>query len=159
MSETRTSPACTVFEGKVVVSGGSNNLDGTKTVEAYNHIADKWSYMPNMIERRRGHSSVAIKNKLFVIGSCNNNKTETCEVFDSNSKTFMYLKKKPTPSTFSLDRATKSFSIGNKIIILRSWSPTALCYDVEKDEFSEEPFEVSKGLNGFSCTVVPKLKF
>ena len=161
MNEARTSPGCTVFEGRVVVSGGDirNNGNGTNSVVEYDHVADNWSYLTTMIERRFGHSSVAIKNKLFFIGSYNDDGIETCEVFDSISRKCMLLKNKPISSAFRLHDYTSSFSIGNKVIILGNCSSTALCYDVDKDEFYEEPFEVTKSRYAFSCTVLPQLEF
>ena len=43
--------------------------DYLNTVEAYDEIADEWSYMPSMIESVYSHSLNAIKNKLFAIKS------------------------------------------------------------------------------------------
>ena len=89
MNDAQEAGACTVFEWKIVVCGGRNDgSDGTNTVEVYHHVADTWSFMTNMIERRMGHSSVGMKNKLFVIGNEYGNGRETYEVFDSNSKKF-----------------------------------------------------------------------
>ena len=59
MKNVRSHSACSVYEGRIVVSGGSNN----NTVED-DHIGDTWENMPNMINRRDGHKSV--KNKFFV---------------------------------------------------------------------------------------------
>ena len=44
--------ACTVFEGKIVVTGGKNKLSILKSVEAYDYHEDKWTYLPDMIEER-----------------------------------------------------------------------------------------------------------
>ena len=50
MNEARQLPACTTFEGRVVVSGGYVNVNNDlNTVEAYDHVANTWSSMPNMI--------------------------------------------------------------------------------------------------------------
>ena len=141
MNELRAYAACAVFEGRVIVSGGRRDIifhnDNLNTVEAYEHFFDTWSYMPNMIERRAGHSSVAIKNKLFVIGSAFGVGSETCEVFDSTCKKFVYLKRKPNSLKFRFYRTAESCSIGNKLIILGHKSATAICYDAEKEEWSE----------------------
>ena len=112
-----------------------------------------------MIMGRYCHSSVSLKNKLFVLGSFVGNESKTCEVFDSVCRTFVLLKNKPTSLTFRLNWFTKSFSIGNKLVILGSGSSTALFYNVDTDEFSEEPFEVTKDISAFSCSVVPKIEF
>ena len=70
--------ACTVFEGKIVVSSGIYNL---KSVEAYDFHENKWSFLPDMIQKKYCHGSVGLGNKLFVIGY-------TSEVFDSLSRVF-----------------------------------------------------------------------
>lgn len=65
----REDASCTVFEGRIVVSGGyTNNNVHLKTVEAYNHTDDSWTNMPSMIEVKILPKSIAIKNKLFVFG-------------------------------------------------------------------------------------------
>ena len=156
----RSLAACTVFEGRVVVLGGKHSYfpDVTlNTVEAYDQQTDTWSYMPNMIERRGGHSSVAYKNKLFVTGSYYGNGREPCEVFDSTCNHFVFLKKKPNSATFRFTNVLQTFSVGSKLITFGYQSATALCYDVEKEEWSEEPFVINKNTNGLFCTVVPKM--
>ena len=59
--------SCAVFEGRIVVSGGYNN-GFLSTVEAYDHIAEKWTNMLNIVEETYHHKSVAFKNKLFIVG-------------------------------------------------------------------------------------------
>ena len=61
MSWRRTDAASTVFEDKVVVSGGMIDVNEdtcmcTNTSEVCDHIAQTWSCMPHMVERRYGHS-------------------------------------------------------------------------------------------------------
>ena len=118
MNRRRSDAACRVFEGRVVVSGGTNGANYSKTVEEYDHVADRWSNMPNMIERRELHCSVAIKNKLFVISSRCGDESKACEVFDSTFKRFVLLKPKPNSLKFGLYNSFESVIIGNKIIML-----------------------------------------
>ena len=160
MNEAKAFAACAVFKGRVVVSGGKHGLFREhilRTVVEYDHVSEKWSRLPNMIKRRFGHSSVAINNKLFVVGSFRGNQSETCEVFDSTCKKFVFLKQKPNLSTFKFVGCVETFSIGSKLIRPRNESATFICYDVENEEWSVEPFEVAFGTKGFSCTVVPKM--
>ena len=160
MNDVRSLAACTVFEGNVVVSGGRHGtytVDEVNTVEAYDHVAETWSYMPNMIERRWGHSSVSYKNKLFVFGSVFGEEKEPSEVYDSTCKMFVYLKQKSNSVKFRFTHIIETFCIGSKLITLRDYSSTAICYDVEKDEWSEEPFRVIQNRIGFGCTVLPKM--
>ena len=81
----RHSSACTVFEGKVVATGG-NIAGGLNTVEAYDdHHENKWNSLPGMIEAMYNHSAVSMGNKLFV---ADGNNTDDCEVFNRISITF-----------------------------------------------------------------------
>ena len=52
MSSARGVASSVVFEGRVVVTGGWNNLaEETNLVEAYDHINDSWTSMPSMIKK------------------------------------------------------------------------------------------------------------
>ena len=139
MKESRRNSSCTVFEGRVVVSGNSSFLTAS-SVEAYDHIAEAWHDMPNMVERRHSHKSVAIRNKLFVIGGI----TSTGEVFDSNCKQFVLLKL-PTASVGDcLFYSSAVVTSGNKLVIFSNRKNNILFYDVENDEFSDEECEAAK---------------
>ena len=50
LNEARDNAACSVFKGRIVISGG-RDVDSyeTNTVQVYDHVSNKWSYMPNMI--------------------------------------------------------------------------------------------------------------
>ena len=157
MNSARSNAACAVFVGKVVASGGYNGEEYTNTVEAYDYVADMWSYMPNMIERRWNHSSVAIKNKLFVITSNYGDEYKTYEVFDSTFKRFVLFKPKLNSLKFRLYNIFQSVIIGNKIIMFGHRSSTALCYDVNKNEWTEKPFKATKYSSFSSCVLVPKI--
>ena len=136
----RIDASCTVFEGRVVVSGGSGDINDLNSVEAYDHVADAWYDMPNMVKRRYYHKSVAIRNKLFVIGGM----TSTGEVFDSNCKQFVLLKLPTVSIGGHLYYCSAVVTLGNKLVIFNNRKNNILFYDVENDEFSEEECEVSK---------------
>ena len=96
MNLNRFNAACTVFEGKIVVAGGwvhtnwGDNGEIVKSVEAYDHHENRWSYYPSMLKARSDHSAVSMDNKLFMIsGLIKNN---SCEVFDSFTRTFTFIK-------------------------------------------------------------------
>ena len=138
MNEARFSAACTVFEGRVVVSGGLNNNDITlNTVEAYDHVADEWSYMPNMIEAGCGHHLVAVRNKLFVMGD----EKKLVEVYDSTCEKFVVMKQ-PTIDISSIN-ILEAISMGNKVVMFikdfNDFKSYVLCYDVDEDEWNKEP--------------------
>ena len=126
MNESRSYASCTVFEGKIVVSGGYNN-GLLNTVEAYDHIANEWTNMFNMNNRRYFHKSVAIKNKLFIVKG---DSTDTCEVYDSTCKKFVLLK--------TLNNCLVNYKnleavviIGNKLYVFHERKSTCFIYDVE----------------------------
>ena len=134
MHESRAKPASAVFEGRVVACGGRRALGvDTTTVEAYDHIADQWSYMPSMIEARVCHKMVALRNKLFVFGT-----SKTNEVFDSVCKKFVYLKPPEKSLTANLEHLNDATLVKNKVTIFINGSPLMAVYDVDTDEWSEE---------------------
>ena len=46
-------------------------------------------------------------------------------------------------------------SIGDKILVFEENSSSVTCYDVYKNEWSEESCEVTEDLLDFSCTKLP----
>ena len=155
MNETRWAASCAVFEGRIVVCGGRSNVDSLNTVTAYDHVADKWSYMPEMIEARGHNKSVAVKNKLFVVGG----NTRTCQVFDSTCNKFVLLKKLSTWYTYYFYAPDEAVCIGNKLVVFCNTDNAVLFYDVENDVWSLEKLAVETNMSSFSCTKVPQIKF
>ena len=151
--------ACSVFGGKVVVSGGWNNAsrwdDPLKSVEVYDHVADEWSYMPDMNEGRSSHKSVAIQNKLFVIGGTHGTAfLNSIEVFDCTCKKFAFLKPFPDVRRFVVPK--QAFAFGSEIIVYGK--ATVLAYDVQNNEWLEKSCRViEKKLCGLSYAKVPDL--
>ena len=152
MKEERRYASCVVFEGRIVVSGGHNNNDwNLNTVEAYDHIDNLWTYMPNMIKRRSYHKSVAIKNKLFIVDSLFN---KTIEVFDSSSEKFALLQH---PSfNLRLQSIADVTSIGNKVVIFSNGEGSVFVYDVENEVWSEKSCEATKHVEYLSCASIPQ---
>ena len=52
----KNSPACSAYQGKVVVSGEYIDRRHSNVVEAYDHTVDEWVKMPSMINERSCHS-------------------------------------------------------------------------------------------------------
>ena len=105
MNERRCDAACTVYEGKIVVSGGRNNKVLLKSVERYDFYENKWTYLPDMIEERSSHSSFSMGSKLFVIGGP---EESTSEVFDNCSRHFCYTSTHFTNDMCNLQAICKS---------------------------------------------------
>ena len=108
----RNCASCSVFEGKIVVSGGYNT-GNLKSVEAYCCHENKWTCLPYMINKRACHGQVSMGNKLFVIGGYYK---FTCEVFDIISRRFTCINKIVKPE--ECDCAMSAICIGYKIVTL-----------------------------------------
>ena len=158
MNKARSYTSCTVFEGRIIVSGGYGRFgrrnEILNTVEAFDYAADSWSYMPNMIERRGYHKSVAIKNKLFVVGGVSN---RSCEVFDSTCNKFVLLKQPSQNHTHYLCLPGAVISIGTEVILLSPGLQTVLCYDVKNNVWSTNKLKVKGSIILFSCAKVPQI--
>ena len=145
MNQERRWAACANFNGRIVVSGGTDsNSNKLKTVEAYDVYADKWSSMPNMTKGRTNHKLVVAKNKLFVMA------TGAFEVLDDKCKVFIAFK---APEYLSM--VWKAISIDGTIHVFQNDEPFVTCYDVDKGEWSKKSFDVTKNLNCYSCVKVP----
>ena len=151
MIHARMSAACVVFQGKIVISGGmENDNNELNSVESYDVFSNKWSLMPSTTNIYSYHSLVVVKDKLFVIGG---DEEDCCEVFDNVCKKFVSLKYPPYTQLYT--DFNKSLAVGNKIVVFLDLSPYVVCYDVDKDEWSEEPCELTEDLDGFSCAKLP----
>ena len=158
MNDARMGAASTVFRGQVVVAGG---LEGgvdedtiINTVEVYDHVADQWSYMSNMIHARDDHHLVSVRNKLFVFGG----QTRVLEVYDHLSNIFSIL-------TFHLSWVRReigdyniegALSIGCDILIFRKDSNRVIIYDFAIDKWRLESFQPTKGIASYLCLKQPK---
>ena len=136
INQPRYYPACTVYQGKIVVSGGRPSdveyYQLSKSVEAYDHHINQWSPLPDMIERKSHHSAVSIGNKLFVIGGLDH----TIEVFDCISQKFTLLSKGNRIFYYPISAAV---SVGSKIVLLKYYPDEVgdfVVYDVDENNLS-----------------------
>ena len=148
--EKRFSPACTVFEGKIVLCGGYNYNSGTlKSVVAYDYYENKWTDLPDMNERRIYHASVSMGNKFFVIGRYD---TLSSEVFDSISRKFTFLRS--TNLNANKYISVQAVSIGNNIVLFFSTGnheTKVYVYDVINNHCREVYVNCLENLIYFSC--------
>ena len=150
MNVKRQYAACTVYEGKIVVSGGCRNSFYLKSVEAYDYYENKWTYFLDMNEGRYKHASVSMGNKMFVIGGY---RKSTCEKFDSYSRKFSYIK---TCSDFSNDMGYfQAVCIDNRIVVfgkVRGKNQTKVfTYNDDTDEWKLIDCSFVQNKSGFSC--------
>ena len=150
MNQSRKAAECAVFEEQIIVCGGSdaNNVQ-LDSVESYDVLANTWSPMPSMVAARSFHSLVVVRNKLFVIGEG----LDACEVFDKSSNKFIALK---FPKWIGFNNA---LSVGNKIVIIQNESDVVDCYDVDKNEWSEESCNVTNYLENFACVKTSRYQY
>ena len=111
--------------------------------------------MPDMRQSRFCHGSVAMGNKLFVIGE---EQTTSCEVFDSFSRKFTLLEAQLPEFNANWSFIYNAVNIGSIIYVLserqsiNSQEDTALyIYDVEKNHWLEKNCSVLKYLSCVSC--------
>ena len=152
--------ACTVFEGKVVVSGGMNNFETDailNTVETYDPFGDLWTNLPNMIYPHCLHKTVAVKNRLFVLGGFRIPSASACEMFDSHSNRFVLLK----PSPFAQSCISYSAEVvffGRKLAVFGPKKKMVAFYDVDSNKWSKEGCEVPGSTIKYSCVLVPRFQ-
>ena len=154
MNEVRSGAGCGVFDGKVVVCGGWNdNRDLLNSVEAYDHLANTWSYMPNLTHPGTYHNLVSVSNKLFAIPD----KTNTLEVYDTFVKKFVAVKQPPESFNFNFDEMVeKPISIGRKLMIFAENSSNVAVYDIDKEEWSQESCQATENLQHFVSFKIPQ---
>ena len=152
----RMNAACAVFEGRVVICGGRSEHEILKSVEAYDHAADEWTYMPSMIKERGLHKITTVRNKLFVVGG-DLEDYGSCEVFNSFSNTFVRIKSPPDSLDAEVGYPVEVISVGTKIFVFPDMLAEIAVYDVEKETWSVEKLEVTENLSSFACCAVPKL--
>ena len=153
MNQARINADSAVFEGRVVMSGGTAELEGfgpsegTNTIEAYDHVSGTWSYMPSMVHSRYNHQLFAVGNRLFATGG----NTLTCEVYDSVSKRFTALKLPPDFVWLEFNTSC-SFLLGRKFFVFHTdCYPKVVSYHVDEEKWSEESFEITKHLEPYDC--------
>ena len=133
-NEARYGADCTVFQGKIVVSGGFggknfNRREALKSVEAYDHVADSWTRMPEMACRRFEHKSVAMRNKLYVFGGIRN----PLEVFDSTCNRW-----ETVIGMRCTDNPSAVLTVGTKIAVFNHIEDEVYYYDVTNGELTSE---------------------
>ena len=154
LNEARDCAACTVFEGKIVVTGGDDydEDDELKSVEQYDYFEDKWINLSDLIEERSCHAAVSMGNKMFVIGGY---WTTSCEVFDSYSRKFTTMNtsiNKPAIGCWYFE----AFGIGNIILVFHNFQDDltdsiVYLYDVGKERWSNIDCGFTKNLYRSKC--------
>ena len=154
MIEVTDCAACSLFEGRIVVSGGFplGRVPETKTVTEYDHVADAWRRMPNMNSGKAIHQQVTVGSKLFVFGWKVDN-----EVFDRFSNRFQVIKPHPECLKEVCLTLPRVVCVGRKIFFFGFKSKSMGEYDVEKDDWTKRPFEATSDIIGYDIFKIPRL--
>ena len=87
------------LNGKVYLSGGSNNVGGGgTTVEVYDVATNQWKKLANLNEKRSGSTASAVNSKIYAIGGFRKELTwlKTVEEYDPATGTWQNKKDMPT---------------------------------------------------------------
>ena len=104
-----------------------------KSVESYDYYENKWTYLPDMNEKRMSNALIGIGNKLFVIGG---RRISSCEVFDSCSRKFTFINSDIKVSSLETNYF-RAFCIGSNIVVFHnSWSLKSMIYVYESINLS-----------------------
>ena len=171
MMESRKEAACTVFEGKIIVSGGSRKVvrnqlregghvnirSRHRSIEAYDFHEKKWSSFPNMLSPRNNHAVVSIGNKMIMVGGS----SDHFEVFDSVTRKFTYIENIPkwVRMPYPFFRTYQVVSIGYKIYFFQKENNkvNVNSYDVKTNNFSFKTSIEIENFEKFSCIKVPMI--
>ena len=139
--------ACTIFEGKIVVTGGMNNWNKLKSIEAYDYHENKWTYLPDMIEERYLHAVVSMGNKMFIIGGYY---ITSCEVFDSYTRKYTNIYSKIKVSDIK-EWCFYAYSFGKNIVVFQEFqipfkATVVYLYDIEKEKWKNVQCDFTKNM-------------
>ena len=155
MNEAREFPASCAFQGKVVASGGLSFHRRSRTNEAYCHVSDEWTRMPDMVHGRSEHRLIAMRSRLYAVGGLASGSAEACEVYDALSGRFSVLRS----PIWGVGRGMVcgAFSAGEKILVFKDESSKVAVFDTERGAWTEEEFGVTKDLKRYLCLKIPKI--
>ena len=138
--------SCVVYRGSVVVTGG---IRGTSnSVVQYDHHLNLWSLMPDLNDEKWYHGSVAMGDKLYVIGS------ESCEMFDFVSKKFTRIMHFQLPVCLGAFENAEIFCVKNEIVVKLGAIGTANRKKVNKKKKKKLKNEVGKENNVYVYNTV-----
>ena len=153
MMKHRQLAACSVFEGKIVVTGGYDDYNSFKSVEAYDYYENKWTYLPDMIKHKSSHAQVSMGNKLFVFKEKQDDILS--EVFDSVSRKFTLFQ--PYNSRQGYCSHVQAFSVGCNIVAFSyHFEYTGIfIYDVQNNRWRNHVKDL-QNLRYVSCVKLSK---
>ena len=157
MNESRDNASCTVFNGKLVVTGGYDSRafnSFLKSVEAFCFHENKWTQLPDMLQRKSGHSTVSLGNKMFLIARYF---SDSCEVYDSLTSKFTLLKRPYEKYINCYALNTTTIIVGYKIHVfmvkkvVKKYMVSTFCYDVIEKSWAFVDICDTECFEYFSC--------
>ena len=151
-NEKRFLSASAFYRGNAVVSGGFDGKHNKclASAEYFNYNSNSWTALANMNEGKYYHSLVAVKKKLFALGSYGRDKFE---VYDHASKQFTIFKAPPIPHFDSVSQSLNLSNFvlfGNKLVSFTEKSTNVYSYDISTDEWTVEYCEKTKDILHFT---------
>ena len=145
MRDRRYDAACAVFQETVVTCGGKFDYFETFSAESYDVTTGEWRVLPAMTLQRRSHGLVAVRSRLFAVGSFG------CDVYTEGGGWTEMTVKLPFEWCGAL-------SLGRKIFLFeKKHYGRVFSYDVDADKWSEEDKseEFNTKIKDFSCVKLP----
>ena len=142
--------ACAVYRDRIVVSGG---FQSARSCASYDPIANKWGKFPSMRRERYDHGSVAVGQRLYMVGGFLH---DSLEFYDPDAGCFIAVVFTKRPECLEL-LTCKVLSVGGKIFVLMNDSSELFCYDTLENEW--EVFDggcLTGNLRDFCCVKVAK---
>ena len=126
------------------------------SVETFDHHENKWNILPDMVLSRFDHSSVAVGNKLFVIGVSN----RICsEVYDSISRKFTMFSLK-LPSAPYMYNKCKTISFNKKLVVFCDSYLDIICkihvYNIDEQNWVNKKTLLKYNFNEAEIQKAPK---
>ena len=164
--------SCTVFKGRIVVTGGyltPSRLYGNRvpyrinSTESYCFHEGMWTQFSAMLLGRADHGSVSIGNKLFVIGG---DRKDSCEVLDGITNKFVFINIEYKPESLFDSNNIEAVSFDHKIYVIREevfhrkhktrYYMVIYSYNDEQNACSQE-YNLKLECEMFSCAKISKM--
>ena len=150
IGEIRKGFGATVWNGKLVVTGGYNDFTGDLNfAQLYDPRYDEWKNIAHMICGRYDHALVVANNKLFAIGGRDASSNDLATVELLNNKTQKWTEMKPMLKKRSLFAAV---TCGNFIYAIGGRSSNnTLLKTVERYDYAKDEWIFVKNMNARRC--------
>ncbi|KAI8498524.1 hypothetical protein Bbelb_237260 [Branchiostoma belcheri] len=152
---------CAVLDGKIMITGGFNGDEIHNQLQCYDPKHDKWIQKSSMVIERFGHTSVALRDRLYVMGGCNctpeGHIVDVLGLEGYNMDTDQWAVVAPMITGQSYAGAAV---LGTSIFIVGGWTRNdkkvhkcVYAYDVERDEWRREGDLPERTMDLMACAI------